>query len=489
MKAIHELTPRQIVKELDQYIIGQESAKKAVAIALRNRWRRRQIDDEIAKEIIPNNIMMIGPTGVGKTEIARRLARLSNAPFVKLEASKFTEVGYVGRDVDSIIRDLVESAVSQVRIEWMQNVEKEAEELVEERLLDLLLPPSRNIRERKQDDPFEALLSEDVSSSEKMEILFSKYNPDGNEDEDDEDDAETVSSGYQRSREKMRDRLRKGKFEQSLVELEIPEKSSGVMQVFGPVGVEEMGVNLQEMFGNLFPGKKRKREMTIAEARNFLLSEEIEKLVDQDAVIHEAIFRTEEMGIVFLDEIDKIASAGGYEQGPEISRQGVQRDILPLVEGTRVTTKYGPVNTDHILFIAAGAFHVARPSDLIPELQGRFPIRVELDSLNRKDFFKILIQPKNSLVKQYTALLKAENVHLDFDTDALKEIAGIASEVNDQTENIGARRLHTVMNKVLEDILFKIPSRSIKKITVTKEMVRERLNEMVENEDLSRYIL
>ncbi|MBZ0263789.1 ATP-dependent protease ATPase subunit HslU [bacterium] len=532
MKPLYELTPRQIVKALDEYIVGQKEAKRAVAIALRNRWRRRQVSDEMRDEIIPNNILMIGPTGVGKTEIARRLARLAGAPFIKIEASKFTEVGYVGRDVESMVRDLVDIAVSQVRSEKIKEYEEKAKEHVEERLLDIILPPPRNIK--REQEEFEEEDDEDEVDSPIVNLfksgIFENFsNPpfEDEEDEDDDDDlyvdfddddfddddddfdyeesqlrvkfraeqkaadearAKAAEEQRQKTREKLRQRLRDGKFDDREVEIEAPERNSGVMQVFGPIGMEEMGVNLQEMFGNMFPSKTRRRRMRLDEARSFLLNEEVEKLLDMDAIISEAIQRTEEMGIIFLDEIDKIAGSESG-QGPDVSREGVQRDILPIIEGTRVTTKYGPVNTEHVLVIAAGAFHISRPSDLIPELQGRLPIRVELDSLDTKDFVKILTEPKNSLVKQYTALLQSEKVELALEAAAIRAIAGYASEVNDRTENIGARRLQTVMNYLLEDYLFKIPSRNIKSINITKDFVQERLSDLVEDEDLSRYIL
>ncbi len=475
-----ELTPRQIVRELDQYIIGQVDAKRSVAIALRNRWRRRLIDDPIQEEIVPNNILMIGPTGVGKTEIARRLARLTHAPFVKVDASKFTEVGYVGKDVESMVRDLVEMAVAMVRSEKTHEVEELARERVEDRLLDILLPPPSKKRSKTKPADVLGNLQELISAPESVVETEVKV-------EDDSPDDKQMER-YQRTREKMRKRLHNGDFEQSKVELELREKAGGVMQVFGPVGIEEMGINLQELFGSMMPQKQKKKQVVLGEARNLLMGEEVDRLLDMDAIVTEALTRTEEMGIIFLDEVDKIA-ASEPGNGPDVSREGVQRDILPIVEGTRVSTKYGPVNTDHILFIAAGAFHVARPSDLIPEMQGRFPIRVELDSLDRKDFVRILTEPKNSLIKQYVALLAAENVELTFDKGAIREIAYIAATVNDRTENIGARRLHTVMTSLLEDFLFKVPSRNIKTIHVDKEMVQGYLDDLVEDEDLSRYIL
>ncbi|MBD3167014.1 ATP-dependent protease ATPase subunit HslU [bacterium] len=491
MKPIFELTPRQIVKELDEYIIGQDDAKRAVAIALRNRWRRRRIEDEIRNEIIPNNILMIGSTGVGKTEIARRLARLAGAPFVKVEASKFTEVGYVGRDVEGIIRDLVESAVAMVRSEKTGEVEEEARERVEEKLLDILLPPPQ---EQKKSGK---------SASNPLEQLFSMQ---GDDEEDEDEDVEEVvdptveqrlrereqrqQERYMRSRAKMRERLASGDLDDREVEIKLPERSQGgMMQVFGPAGIEEMGINLQEMFGGMFPKKSKKRRVSVGEARNILLGEEVDRLIDMDAVIGEALSRTEETGIVFLDEIDKIAAPNEAGSGPDVSREGVQRDILPIVEGSRVSTKYGIVSTEHILFIAAGAFHTSKPSDLIPELQGRFPIRVELDNLDRKDFVRILTKPRNALVKQFQALLKAEGVELKFEPAALRELAAIAEELNELTENIGARRLQTVLNALLDDVMFRIPTRTIKNVTVTRKQVRERLTDMLEDEDLSRYIL
>jgi len=492
---LFDLTPRQIVRELDQYIIGQEEAKRAVAIALRNRWRRRRVQGEIGEEILPNNILMIGPTGVGKTEIARRLARLAGAPFIKVEASKYTEVGYVGRDVEGMIRDLVEAAVAQVRAEFTANVEEEAESRVEERLLDLLLPPPTAKQKRKpRNGMFESLLDTIQKQS-------------GMQDEDDPDQEE-YSSGpsqsqpdasnptpaamerYQRTREKLRTQLREGKLTDRQVEIQIPERSGGMLQVFGPMGIEEMGVNLQEMLGPMMPNRKKRRRVSLAEAESIMLSEEIDRLVDMDSVITEALHRASEMGIVFIDEIDKIVSgdeSGG--SGPDVSREGVQRDILPIVEGTRVTTKYGPINTDHILFIAAGAFHVARPADLIPELQGRFPIRVEMKNLGKKEFLRILTEPRNALIKQYAALIETEGAELEFQTDALRTVAEYAEILNERMENIGARRLHTVMTSLLDDILFKLPSARMKKVVITRKQVRETLENLIEDEDLTRYIL
>jgi len=451
---MQELTPREIVKELDKYIIGQQNAKKSVAIALRNRWRRQQVSDELREEIMPNNIILIGPTGVGKTEIARRLARLSNAPFIKVEASKFTEVGYVGRDVESMIRDLVDLAVSMVRNERTLAVQPQAKLQAEERLLDLLLP---RIRMKKE-------------SIENLEM-----------------NAE-ADKKRERSREKLRQKLVEGKLENRAVELDIPADSFPLMQIISPIGIEEMGLNIQELFGPMLPKKTKKRKMTIAEARKYLIQEESQKLIDMEDVISEAIKRVENSGIVFLDEIDKIAGESS-KTGPDVSREGVQRDLLPVVEGSNVVTKYGMIRTDHVLFIASGAFHISKPSDLIPELQGRFPIRVELDSLSTDDFVRILTEPENALEKQYRALLATEGVNLTFTKEAIFEIARIANEVNNRSENIGARRLHTIMSTLLEEILFDVPDIKYQDVTVTEKMVQERLANIVQDEDLSRYIL
>ena len=453
-KQNQELTPRQIVQELDRYIIGQDKAKKSVAIALRNRWRRQQIEEELREEIMPNNIILIGPTGVGKTEIARRLARLANAPFVKVEASKFTEVGYVGRDVESIIRDLVDLSVSMVRSQKTAEVEDKAEELAEERLLDILLPP------------------------------ISK----GDERENQINETDELKAKWNRTREKLREQLRSGQLDERTVDLDVPTESFPMMQIISPMGVEEMGMNIQDLLGPMFPKKVKKRKMKIPDARRHLVQEESQKLIDMEEVIREAIIRVENSGIVFLDEIDKIAGEDSGH-GPDVSREGVQRDLLPVVEGTNVFTKYGMVKSDHILFIASGAFHVSKPSDLIPELQGRFPIRVELNSLTTEDFVRILTEPENALLKQYTALLSTENVKINFTKEAIGEIAKIASDVNERAENIGARRLHTILTTLLEDILFDVPNPKIKKITITDKKVRDTLKDIVEDEDLSRYIL
>ncbi len=435
-----ELTPQEVVRELDKYIVGQKEAKKCVAIALRNRWRRQNLPPHLRDEVAPKNIIMIGPTGVGKTEIARRLARLANAPFLKVEATKYTEVGYVGRDVESIIRDLTDVAVSMVKEEKIKLIEDRARELVEEKLLNLLLPGTLPSEEREY------------------------------------------------TREKLRNMLREGKLEERVVELEVETPLMPVVEIFSAQGVEEMGIHLQEIFGKMMPGRKRRRKAKVKEARRILLQEETNRLLDMDEVVREAIYRVENLGIVFIDELDKIAGRESG-RGPDVSREGVQRDLLPIIEGTAVTTKYGVVRTEHILFIAAGAFHVSRPSDLIPELQGRFPIRVELKSLNREDFKRILVEPENSLVKQYTALLSTEGVKLTFLPEAVEEIARIAEEVNNRTENIGARRLHTIMEKVLEDISFSAPDLKGKEVVIDRKYVLDKLGDIVEDLDLSRYIL
>ena len=455
--SIEELTPRQIVEELDRYIIGQDNAKRSVAIALRNRWRRLQVTPGLREEILPNNIILIGPTGVGKTEIARRLARLAGAPFIKVEASKFTEVGYVGRDVESIIRDLTEYAMTMVKAEQRAAVNDRAKELGEERILDLLIPPVR----RPARSGAEAA-------------------PAGDQEEEEN----------KSTREKFRQRLQSGALDARTIELDVPAAAAPMMQVMGPITMEEMGINLQDLFGNLMPRKTKRRKVSVAEARVILTNEEAQKLIDQEWVVKEALQRVENSGIVFLDEIDKIAGSRSHAAGPDVSREGVQRDLLPIVEGSSVMTKYGMVKTDHVLFIASGAFHVAKPSDLIPELQGRFPIRVELNSLSEEDFVKILSLPQNALVKQYSALLATEGISLEFRDDGIREIARIATEVNDQVENIGARRLHTIMTTLLEEVLFNAPENvSEKTILVDQDLVRARLAEVVKNRDLSRYIL
>jgi len=450
-----EFTPGQIVKELDKYIIGQDAAKKSVAIALRNRWRRQMVKDDIKEEIMPNNIILIGPTGVGKTEISRRLARLANAAFIKVEASKFTEVGYVGRDVDSIIRDLMDISVQMVREEKTRSVEDRAREIAVERLLDILLPP-----------------------------LSSKPKPVGELEEKDE-----LELRHQRTREKIRAQLQKGQLDDRMVEIDVPTDNTPMLQVFSPMGIEEMGMNLQDIFGGMMPKRMKKRKTTVPQALEILTQQEAQKLIDMEEVIREATRRVENSGIVFLDEIDKIAGTSSGKYGPDVSREGVQRDLLPVVEGTAVATKYGVVKTDHILFIASGAFHVAKPSDLIPELQGRFPIRVELNSLTEGDFIKILTEPENALIKQYTALLETEEVKLTFTEDAIAEIARIATLVNTKAENIGARRLHTIMSTLLEDILFNVPEMGASEIKIDASTVRKKLDAIVQDEDLSKYIL
>lgn len=454
---MEELTPRKIVAELDRYIIGQDLAKKAVAIALRNRWRRQQIEGELKDEVIPNNILMIGPTGVGKTEIARRLAGLAGAPFIKVEASKFTEVGYVGRDVESMVRDLVELSVSMVRKEQQEEVEEKAALQAEERLLTLLLPR----KSRK------ARVSEGDEGSEQDE-----------------------TEQYTRTRDKLRDQLRQGHLDERQVELDTQHVQTPVVEVFSPAGMEELGLNVQEMLGGLLPKKTKRRRVSIEVARRIVQQEEAEKLIDRDAVISDALQRVQESGIIFVDEIDKIAGENSGA-GPDVSREGVQRDILPIVEGTSVTTKYGTVRTDHILFIGAGAFHTSKPSDLIPELQGRFPIRVELEALGADDFVRILTEPRNALIRQYSALLDTEGLTLNFTDEAITEIAALAEMANERTENIGARRLHTVMTKLLEEIMYSMPDELPESgaIEITQELVQERLAGVVEDLDLSRYIL
>lgn len=464
-----ELTPREIVAELDKYIVGQEEAKKCVAIALRNRWRRLNASPEMREEIMPNNILMIGPTGVGKTEIARRLAKLAGAPFIKVEATKFTEVGYVGRDVDSMIRDLADIAVNMVREEHEQRVRDRARELAEERILDILVPPARSTpRPEMVQGPGFFLQSTATPAAD-----------------------ETEAEARERTRQRFREKLKAGELDDREIEIEVTADTMPMVQVFGPMGIEEMGVNLQELFGNLTGRRRKKRRVTVAEAREILTQEEAQKLIDMDKVTREALERVEQSGIVFIDEIDKVAARDGARGGPDVSREGVQRDLLPLVEGSSVMTKYGMVRTDHILFIASGAFHVAKPSDLIPELQGRFPIRVELKSLTEEDFYKILTQPKNALLKQYQALLQAEGIEIEFTDAAVRKIAAIAARVNEEVENIGARRLHTVLTTLLEDILFEVPDNvpENRKIVVDADMVEQRLNSIAQNRDLSQYIL
>ncbi|MEI8186301.1 MAG: ATP-dependent protease ATPase subunit HslU [Chlorobiaceae bacterium] len=469
--AASNLTPNQIVLLLDKYIIGQKDAKKSVAIALRNRLRRQHVSDDLRDEIMPNNIIMIGPTGVGKTEIARRLAKLAKAPFVKVEASKFTEVGYVGRDVESMIRDLVDQSVAMVRSERSEEVREKAALLVEERLLDILLPPLGSSGSSRDNE-----MNENDTLSQGSA--------------DDHDKSLEVN---RRSRKKMLERLRNGKLEDRQIEMDTTgDNPGGMMQVFGPLGqMEEIGGIMQDLMSGL-PRKRKKRRVSIAEARKLLEQEEVQKLIDMDSVVKEAINKVEQSGIVFIDEIDKIAapSSGSGAKGPDVSREGVQRDLLPIVEGSNVATKHGMVKTDHVLFIASGAFHVAKPSDLIPELQGRFPIRVELKSLTEEDFYLILTQPDNALIKQYTALLATEGVDLTFSDGAIHEIARIAARVNESVENIGARRLHTIMTNLLEELMFNVPENfSDEYVEIDETMVKEKLNHVVADRDLSQYIL
>ena len=440
--ALDELTPREIVQQLDKHVIGQAEAKKAVAIALRNRIRRQKLDSEMAEEVMPKNILMMGPTGVGKTEVARRLAKLANSPFIKIEATKFTEVGYVGRDVDSMIRDLVEVAIDMLREEKLDQIAERAEANTEERMLDILMPPLKEGEE---------------------------------------------SESIERTREKLRSQLREGKLDDRMVEIDVRERNMPV-EIVTNTGVEEMDINLRDMLPGLFGGKNRRRKMRVAEGLDYLISEEEQKLVDMDQITRQAIERVEQSGIIFLDEMDKIAGREGG-RGPDVSREGVQRDILPIVEGTTVNTRYGMIRTDHILFVAAGAFHVSKPSDLIPELQGRFPIRVEMKALTTEDFFRILTEPKNALIKQYTALMDTEGIRLKFSNDAISEIAAVASQVNEDTENIGARRLHTIMERVLEEVSFEGPDLKKKTVNIDAAYVKERLDEISRDQDLSRYIL
>lgn len=452
------LTPSQIVSELDGYIIGQDEAKRAVAIALRNRWRRQNAADNIKDEIMPNNIILIGPTGVGKTEIARRLAKLAGAPFVKVEASKFTEVGYVGRDVESMIRDLTDLAVNMVRLEKTEEVKDKADKVAEEKILDILIPPVKKPAGKKEDD------EEARKEQEDKELQNEK------------------------TREWMLEKIRKGEMDDRMIEFDTTQ--GGNMQVLGPIGLDDMGINMQELVSNMMPKKKKKRKTSVQEAKRIISQEEAQKMIDMDSVQNEAIKRVQDSGIVFIDEIDKVAGGSKGQSGPDVSREGVQRDLLPIVEGSSVNTKYGVVKTDHILFIASGAFHTSKPSDLIPELQGRFPIRVELKSLTEEDFIKILTIPQNALLKQYTALLETEGVTIKFKSEAINEVAKIAAEVNEQVENIGARRLHTILTTLLDQILFDVPDKiENKKIEITGEMVTNKLSSIVTNRDLSKYIL
>ena len=464
-----DLTPRKIVAELDRYIVGQDEAKKAIAIALRNRWRRQRTPEAIREEIAPNNIILIGPTGVGKTEIARRLAKLAGAPFIKVEASKFTEVGYVGRDVESMVRDLVESAIDMVRHERETEVDDLANDRVDERLLDLLLPP-----------PTEAQVAQ-VADAERVFVASSQGGV--------TQEAAAARDRHKRTREKLKQLMVDGQLEQREVEIEVTQQSPQVFDLMSQQGAGEGMGNLGEMLSELMPKKKKKRTLTVADARRILLDEEFEKLINFDDVVTDALERVEKLGIIFLDEIDKIAGARGEIGGPDVSREGVQRDLLPIVEGSNVQTKYGMVKTDHVLFVAAGAFHVSKPSDLIPELQGRFPIRVELKPLTEADFVRIMTEPENALTKQYAALIAAEGVELHMTADAIAEVARTAAQVNSRMENIGARRLHTVMTTLLEDVMYELPDRGTAPVHIDAKVVRDRLKAIAEDEDLRKYIL
>ena len=462
------LTPKQIVEELDKYIVGQGKAKKTVAIALRNRYRRSKLPPDLVDEVLPKNILMIGPTGVGKTEIARRMAKLVNAPFVKVEATKFTEVGYVGRDVESMIRDLVEVAIRTLKNSKLSQVEEKAQRMAEEKIVELLAPLPR--QDEKSKNPFEMIFG------------GAKQNQGPDQEQ------QQLIKRIEFERHSLRDKIKRGELEKEQVEIEVEDNSPPMMEVFTGSGVEEMGINVGDMLGNIFPKKKRRRKVTVAEARRILTQQEAQKLIDMDEIIADAVSKAENQGIVFLDEIDKIAVREG-SGGPDVSRGGVQRDILPIVEGSTVMTKYGAVKTDHILFIAAGAFHMSKPSDLIPELQGRFPIRVELDNLTEEDFLQILTEPRNALIKQYVALLATEGVDIQFSQNSLVEIAKIAYTVNEQTENIGARRLHTIMEKLIEDLSFEGPALCGQTIVIDRDFVSNKLSEVAKDEDLSRYIL
>ncbi len=459
------LTPKQIVQELDKYIIGQDKAKRSVAIALRNRWRRKQVSEELRDEIVPKNIIMIGTTGVGKTEIARRLAKLAQAPFVKVEATKYTEVGYVGRDVESMIRDLTEVSIRLVQAEAQETVLVQARELAEERVLDILVPKA-------------------PPAPVQMPEYYEETQPSSTQTQDTE-----TNESNRATRDKFRKKLHDGILDERKIQVEMQESSMPMIQMFSSQsGMEEIGMNMRDMFSNLFPKKTRQKEMTVAEALDYFTDVEAAKLIDEDKVQTEAMSRVENQGIVFLDEIDKIAG-GDTGRGPDVSREGVQRDILPIVEGSTVVTKYGPVKTDHILFIAAGAFHVAKPSDLIPELQGRFPIRVELNNLHKEDLVRILTEPQNSLIKQYKEMMRTENVELDFTPEAAERIAEVAADVNERTENIGARRLHTIMEKLLDEVSFEAPDMYGATVTITPKYIDERLRDVLEDRDLSQYIL
>ena len=484
-----DLTPRQIVAELNRYIVGQSEAKKSVAIALRNRWRRQRAPDGIRDEISPNNIILIGPTGVGKTEIARRLAKLAGAPFVKVEASKFTEVGYVGRDVEGMVRDLVESAIDMVRTERESEVEDLANERVDDRLLDLLLPPPAPLPAAPQSTPVGASAGAAGAAGAERNVFV--VSPAGGVTQELADNGEAAKARYQRTREKLKQLLLDGQLEGREVEIEITHAGPQVFDMMIPQGAPEGMENFMEMLQDLTPKRKKKRTVKVSEARRILLEQELDKLIDAEDVTADALERVEKLGIIFLDEIDKIAGERGPSGGggPDVSREGVQRDLLPIVEGSNVQTKYGMVKTDHVLFIAAGAFHVSKPSDLIPELQGRFPIRVELKPLTEEDFVRIMTEPENALTKQYTALVEAEGASLTFTPDGIAEVARIAAQVNDRMENIGARRLHTVMTTLLEELLYELPDRGTDPVTIDAAAVRDRLKSVVDDEDLRKYIL
>lgn len=460
------LTPRQIVEALDQYIVGQTKAKRSVAIALRNRYRRTKLPDHLRDEVVPKNILMIGPTGVGKTEIARRLAKLVRAPFIKVEATKFTEVGYVGRDVESMVRDLVETSIRMVRAEKIEQVKDRAEEMANERIVSIIVPSGK-----KQ-----------TNFKNPLEMLF------GQQEESESANQNEEEMTLRERRQQARQKLMSGALEDEVIEIEVEDHYPSMFEIFSGSGVEQMGINMQEIFGNMIPKKKKKRKLTVKEARQVLIQEEGQKLIDEDVVIQESIERAEQSGIIFIDEIDKIAG-GEHHKGADVSREGVQRDILPVVEGSTVMTKYGPVKTDYILFIAAGAFHMSKPSDLIPELQGRFPIRVELQDLTTEDFVRILTEPQNALTKQYVSLLAAEGIEVEFTDEAIHELARLAEEVNQNTDNIGARRLHTILEFLLEELSFEAPEITLERVQITRDYVRERLNEIVEDRDLSQFIL
>lgn len=462
------LTPRQIVAELDKYIVGQKQAKKSVAVALRNRYRRSLLAEELRDEVVPKNILMIGPTGVGKTEIARRLAKLVNAPFIKVEATKFTEVGYVGRDVESMVRDLVETSIRMVKLERMEKVKDRAEELANERIVSILVPSSS--KNKSQKNPFEMIFGGNTA------------------DQDDSKNDKEQDGNLSERRRGVRFKLLAGQLEDDIIEVDVEDTAPSMLDMFAGQGNEQMGMNMQEMFGSLLPKRTKKRKLPIRDARKVLIQDEAAKLIDMDDVIQESVTRAEQSGIIFIDEIDKVASQG-KGSGPDVSREGVQRDILPIVEGSTIMTKYGPVKTDYILFMAAGAFHIAKPSDLIPELQGRFPIRVELSSLTLEDFVSILTEPENALTKQYVNLLKTENIDVEFQKEAIYEIAKIAASVNQNMENIGARRLHTILEKLLEDLSFEAPELTLDTMVITPEYVREKLVSIAQDRDLSQYIL